>query len=84
MRDEMSTVSSPAKPASIGARLRGMMTTKQAAERLGISLRHLMHLIAQGKLPGSYKLGMQRFIPSKAVEARVRQVEKWRASHAHK
>jgi excisionase family DNA binding protein len=63
---------------------RNVMTTREACERLRISLRRLQVLLAEGKLPGSYKLGMQRFIPSKAVEARIRQVEKWRASHAHK
>lgn len=85
MRDETSTRSSAVlRLASIAARLGGVMTTKQAAERLGISLRHLMFLIAQGELPGSFKLGMQRFIPCKAVEARIRHVEKWKASHAHK
>ncbi len=78
MRHEMSTV-----PPRI-AMTSDVMTTKQAAERLRISLRHLMFLIAQGKLPGSYKLGMQRFIPRKAVETRIREVSEWRATHAHK
>jgi excisionase family DNA binding protein len=78
MRHEMSTV-----PPRIGM-TSDVMTTKQAAKRLRISLRHLMFLIAEGKLPGSYKLGMQRFIPRKAVESRIREVAKWKASHARR
>jgi excisionase family DNA binding protein len=63
---------------------RDLMTTNEACERLGIGLRRLQVLLAEGKIPGSFKLGLQRLIPRKAVEARVRQVDKWRASHAHK
>jgi excisionase family DNA binding protein len=61
-----------------------VMTTNEACERLGIGLRRLQVLLAEGKIPGSFKLGLQRLIPRKAVEARVRQVDKWRAGHAHK
>jgi excisionase family DNA binding protein len=60
------------------------LTVRKACERLKISRRHLMHLIATGKLPGSYKLGLLRFIPRESVERRGREVEVWRARHARK
>ncbi len=53
-----------------------VMTTREAAARLGISLRRLMALIAAGKLPGSFKVGLLRYIPREVVEARLRWKER--------
>jgi len=61
-----------------------VMTTKEACERLGIGLRRLQVLLTEGKLPGSFKNGLQRLIPRKAVEARIRELAQWRATHARK
>jgi excisionase family DNA binding protein len=58
------------------------MTTREACEQLDIGLRRLQVRLAEGKLPGSFKVGLQRFIPRDAVEARMREVAKWRARHA--
>lgn len=44
------------------------LTVRQTAERLGVTQRYIMMLIAEGKLEGSFKLGMQRFVPRSAVE----------------
>ena len=52
----------------------GVLTTREAQTVLGISQRRLMALLAEGKLPGSYKLGLQWQIPPAAIQARVRQV----------
>jgi len=60
------------------------LTTKEACMRLGIGLRRLQVLLAEGKLPGSFKVGLQRLIPRKAVEARMLEVSKWRAGHGRK
>lgn len=64
--------------------LNDALTTRQACEHLDIGLRRLQVLLAEGKLPGSFKVGLQRFIPRAAVEARIREVAKWRARHASK
>ena len=54
------------------------LTVREACGRLGVSRRHLMHLIAAGKLPGSYKLGLLRFIPRESVEQRAREAAVWK------
>jgi excisionase family DNA binding protein len=50
-----------------------ILTTRQAALMLGISLRRLMALLAEGKLPGSYKVGLIWQIPQAAIETRIRE-----------
>jgi excisionase family DNA binding protein len=60
------------------------MTTKEACQRLGIGLRRLQVLLAEGKLPGSYKVGLLRFIPKRSVEKRAQEVAEWRRIHASK
>jgi excisionase family DNA binding protein len=50
-----------------------ILTTRQAALKLGISLRRLMALLAEGKLPGSYKVGLIWQIPQAAIETRMRE-----------
>jgi len=49
---------------------RMVLTVRQAAERLGVGIRQVLTLLYEGKLPGSYKLGLQWQIPEEAVEAR--------------
>ena len=58
-----------------------VLTTRQAAIRLGVSLRRLMALLAQGKLPGSYKVGLIWQIPQAAVEDRMKQKVRFYAAH---
>ena len=50
-----------------------ILTTRQAALMLSISLRRLMALLAEGKLPGSYKVGLIWQIPLAAIETRIRE-----------
>jgi excisionase family DNA binding protein len=47
-----------------------VLTVRQAAEVLGVGMRHVLTLLYEGKLPGSYKLGLQWQIPEEAVKAR--------------
>jgi excisionase family DNA binding protein len=58
------------------------LTVRETAARLGVSIRQVMTLVADGKLSGSYKLGLIRLIPRRAVEERMRQVKQWKARHA--
>jgi hypothetical protein len=55
----------------------GVLTTREAQVALGISWRRLMTLLAEGKLPGSYKLGLLWQIPRSAIEARRREVARF-------
>jgi excisionase family DNA binding protein len=48
---------------------RSVLTVRQAAGTLGVGIRHILTLLYEGKLPGSYKLGMQWQIPEAAVKA---------------
>ncbi len=48
-----------------------VLTTRQAALKLGVSLRRLMALLAEGKLPGAYKVGLIWQIPQAAIKTRV-------------
>ena len=57
-----------------------VLTVRQTQEELGVSRRRIMQLLDEDKLPGSFKLGLQRFIPRSSVERRKRQVAKWRVS----
>lgn len=52
-----------------------VLTVRQVAEVLGVGMRHVLTLLYEGKLPGSYKLGLQWQIPEDAVMARKSQVE---------
>jgi excisionase family DNA binding protein len=58
-----------------------VLTTREASMRLGISLRRLMALLAEGKLPGSYKVGLIRQIPEGAVEDRIKEKARFYAAH---
>jgi excisionase family DNA binding protein len=48
-----------------------MLTVLEAAQKLGITRRSVYELIANGRLPGSVLVGLQRLIPRKAVEGRI-------------
>ena len=48
-----------------------MLTVLEAAQKLGITRRNVYELIANGRLPGSVIVGLQRLIPRKAVEERI-------------
>jgi excisionase family DNA binding protein len=56
-------------------RAANVLTTREAALKLGVSIRRLMALLAEGKLPGSYKVGLIWQIPQKAIETRFREKE---------
>jgi hypothetical protein len=58
----------------------GVLNTREAQVALGISWRRLMALLAEGKLPGSYKVGLLWQIPESAIEARRREVAKFYAT----
>ena len=60
----------------------GVLTTREAQIALGISRRWLMALLAEGKLPGSYKLGLQWQIPPSAIKARAFELARSRASRS--
>lgn len=45
-----------------------LVTTSEAARMLGTTRRNVYEQIADGKLPGTVKVGLQRLIPRKAVE----------------
>ncbi len=49
-----------------------VVTAREAASKLGISIRRLMSLLAEGRLPGAYKLGLIWQIPQEAIEARIK------------
>lgn len=51
-------------------KVRTVLTVRQAAETLHVGLRHILTLLYEGKLPGSYKLGLQWQIPEDAIKAR--------------
>ncbi|HEV2422028.1 MAG TPA: helix-turn-helix domain-containing protein [Candidatus Acidoferrales bacterium] len=51
---------------------RSVLTVRQAAGLLHVGIRHILTLLYEGKLPGSYKLGLQWQIPEEAVKARAR------------
>jgi Helix-turn-helix domain len=57
-----------------------VLNTREAQLALGISRRRLMALLAEGKLPGSYKLGLLWQIPRSAIEARRQEVAKFYAA----
>jgi excisionase family DNA binding protein len=61
-----------------------VLTVRETAAKLGVSIRQVMTLIADGKLAGTYKLGLMRLIPKQTVEHRIHQVEQWKASHVCK
>lgn len=63
-------------------RTTNVMTTREAALRLGISIRRLMSLLAEGKLPGAYKIGLIWQIPVSAVETRTREMAKFYSRRA--
>jgi hypothetical protein len=56
-------------------RAENVLTTREAALKLGVSIRRLMALLAEGKLPGSYKVGLIWQIPQGAIKARFREKE---------
>jgi len=54
--------------------LRNQLTTKQVAQRLGVSKRTVNNLVNRGRFPGAYKLDPDSvnspwLIPTKEVEA---------------
>lgn len=53
------------------------LTTRTAALKLGISIRRLMSLLSEGRLPGAYKIGLLWQIPQAAVQARIREKAKF-------
>jgi excisionase family DNA binding protein len=60
-----------------------VLTTREAALRLGISIRRLMALLAEGRLPGAYKVGLIWQIPQAAIETRVKEKAKFYARRNH-
>jgi excisionase family DNA binding protein len=48
------------------------LTVKQAALRLGVTLKYVRDLLYESKLPGATKVGKRWVIPSPAVEARLK------------
>lgn len=60
-----------------------ILTTREAALRLGISFRRLMAILAEGKLPGSYKVGLIWQIPQAAIEARIKEMTRHHARRKH-
>lgn len=48
-----------------------LLTVLEAAQKLGITRRNVYELIANGRLPGSVLVGLQRLIPRKVVEERI-------------
>ena len=53
-------------------RAKTILTTRQAAQVLGIGLRHVLTLLYEGKLPGAKKAGRKWAIPGAAVESRLK------------
>jgi excisionase family DNA binding protein len=49
------------------------MTTRQAAAALGVSIRHILTLLYEGKLPAARKVGMMWQIPTEAIQRRLTQ-----------
>jgi excisionase family DNA binding protein len=48
------------------------VTTSEAAQMLGTTRRNVYEQIADGKLPGTIKVGLQRLIPREAVQEYLR------------
>lgn len=46
-----------------------ILTTAQAAERLGVSTARIRQLCAQGRFPGAFRAGRDWMIPAEAVQA---------------
>jgi excisionase family DNA binding protein len=57
------------------------VTTSEAAQMLGTTRRNVYEQIADGKLPGTVKVGLQRLIPREAVQEHLRKREKNVAAH---
>jgi excisionase family DNA binding protein len=51
-----------------------MMTTREASSALGVSIRHILTLLYEGKISGQ-KVGMVWQIPASAVEKRLKDRE---------
>jgi excisionase family DNA binding protein len=49
-----------------------MLTVREAAWRLGLTLSHVYHLTWVGRLPGARKVGKTWRIPGSVVEARLK------------
>ena len=60
-----------------------VLTTREAALKLGISIRRLMALLAEGRLPGSYKVGLVWQIPQAAIETRIKEKARFYAGRKH-
>ena len=60
-----------------------VLTTREAALELGISIRRLMALLAEQRLPGSYKVGLIWQIPQAAIETRIKEKEKFYGDRKH-
>jgi len=47
------------------------MTTREAAAALGVSIRHVLTLLYEGRLPAARKVGMIWQIPTKSIQQRL-------------
>lgn len=67
----LSTTNFRMKETMMTRNVKTVLTVKQAAQVLGIGIRHVLTLLYENKLPGSYKLGLQWQIPEEAIKART-------------
>ena len=54
------------------------LTVRQAAGRLGVTLKYVRDLLYEGKLSGARKTGKRWMIPAAAVEERLKDRERAR------
>ncbi len=66
-------------PSGEGSHMKNTMTVRQAAQKLGTSLRFIYDLLWSGKLAGR-KVGTQWLISGQAVEARLKAREAQRGT----
>lgn len=55
--------------------MKGFLTTKEAAERLGVSAARIRQMIIEGVITEAEKVGRDNFIPEKEIE-RLEQTER--------
>ena len=48
------------------------MTVRQAAQRLGITLKYMRELLYENRMAGARKVGRQWLIPNSAVESHLK------------
>ena len=58
-----------------GMRMQGFMTTKEAAEKWGITVRRVQVLCSQDRIPGATKIGSFWVVPKEAEKPKDQRIK---------